>query len=214
MCMLLNLQHASGKKFQDVLEEAFIRLLNVEGELYIGIPPGIVVCVESRLAASVALDTDDLSKLDPKANPASTTFLLSSLTLSTVSNLLNTLDGRCAIVPAANRHLSARALARYYAALVDGSVVPPRHPSVNNENKEGTTDEVDYKSTIFANTTEKIHDAFLGSGDYNNLIFPNGMFGLGFCRLLTTAGFLHGFGHAGSGGSIAYCDINNRLPLL
>ncbi|KAJ0602030.1 putative beta-lactamase/transpeptidase [Helianthus annuus] len=160
MCMLLNLQHASGKKFQDVLEEAFIRPLNVEG-------------VESRLAASVAMDTDDLSKLDPKANPASATFLPSSLTLSTVSNLLNTLDGRCAIVAAANGRLLARAVAHYYAALVDGSVVPPRHPSVTNENKEGTTDEVDYKSTIFANTTEKIHDAFLGSGDYKNLIFPN-----------------------------------------
>ncbi|KAJ0769051.1 putative beta-lactamase/transpeptidase [Helianthus annuus] len=154
------IEHASGKKFQDVLEEAFIRPLNVEG-------------VESRLAASVAMDTDDLSKLDPKANPASATFLPSSLTLSTVSNLLNTLDGRCAIVAAANGRLLARAVAHYYAALVDGSVVPPRHPSVTNENKEGTTDEVDYKSTIFANTTEKIHDAFLGSGDYKNLIFPN-----------------------------------------
>ncbi|KAJ0802290.1 putative beta-lactamase/transpeptidase [Helianthus annuus] len=108
------IEHASGKKFQDVLD--------VEGKLYIGIPPG----VESRLAASVAMDTYDLSKLDPKANPASATFLPSSLTLITVSNLielLNTLDGRCAIVPEANGHLSARAVARYYAALVDGSVV-------------------------------------------------------------------------------------------
>lgn len=34
------MQHASGKKFQDILEEAFVRPLNVEGEFYIGIPPG------------------------------------------------------------------------------------------------------------------------------------------------------------------------------
>lgn len=33
-------QHASGKKFQEILEEAFIRPLKIDGELYIGIPPG------------------------------------------------------------------------------------------------------------------------------------------------------------------------------
>ncbi|OVA19218.1 Beta-lactamase-related [Macleaya cordata] len=34
------IEHASGKKFQEVLEEAIIHPLNIEGELYIGIPPG------------------------------------------------------------------------------------------------------------------------------------------------------------------------------
>jgi aarF domain-containing kinase len=34
-------QHASGKKFQEILEEAIVRPLNIEGELYVGIPPGI-----------------------------------------------------------------------------------------------------------------------------------------------------------------------------
>nr|GFA25747.1 beta-lactamase/transpeptidase-like protein [Tanacetum cinerariifolium] len=33
------IEHASGKKFQDVLDEAFLRPLNIEDELYIGIPP-------------------------------------------------------------------------------------------------------------------------------------------------------------------------------
>lgn len=33
-------QYASGKKFQEILEEAFIHPLNIEGELYVGIPPG------------------------------------------------------------------------------------------------------------------------------------------------------------------------------
>ncbi|KAF5203790.1 Abc1 family protein, partial [Thalictrum thalictroides] len=32
-------EHASGKKFQEVLDEAIVRPLNIEGELYIGIPP-------------------------------------------------------------------------------------------------------------------------------------------------------------------------------
>ncbi|GFS42002.1 hypothetical protein Acr_00g0077590 [Actinidia rufa] len=34
--------HASGKKLQEILEEAFIRPLNIDGELYIGIPPGMI----------------------------------------------------------------------------------------------------------------------------------------------------------------------------
>lgn len=33
-------QHASGKKFQEILKEAIIQPLNIEGELYVGIPPG------------------------------------------------------------------------------------------------------------------------------------------------------------------------------
>lgn len=33
-------QHASGKKIQEILEEALIRPLNIQGELYIGIPAG------------------------------------------------------------------------------------------------------------------------------------------------------------------------------
>ncbi|CAK9185544.1 unnamed protein product [Ilex paraguariensis] len=35
-------QHASGKKFQEILEEAFIHPLQIGGELYVGIPPGMI----------------------------------------------------------------------------------------------------------------------------------------------------------------------------
>ena len=46
-------QHASGMKLQEVLEEAIIQPLNIQGELYIGIPPGILIihhptCWKSR----------------------------------------------------------------------------------------------------------------------------------------------------------------------
>ncbi|KAI4379845.1 hypothetical protein MLD38_006090 [Melastoma candidum] len=57
------IEHASGKKFQEVLEEAFIYPLNIEGELYIGIPAG----VESRLA-TLSVHRDDLSKLSQLSN--------------------------------------------------------------------------------------------------------------------------------------------------
>ncbi|MFS7928377.1 putative carboxylesterase [Helianthus anomalus] len=207
------IEHASGKKLQDILEEAVVRPLDVEGELYIGIPPG----VESRLA-TLTIDKDDLILLDPqheihKSNPSSA-FTPSSCTLSMASSLIplsNTLDARRSIQPASNGHFSARALARYYAALVDGGVVPPRHlPPLESH---PTSDEVDTK--IFTSPKEKIHDAFLGNGDYKDLILQNGAIGigLGFLKLNRTDGSVIGFGNGGLGGSVAYCDINNRFAI-
>nr|GEZ06370.1 putative beta-lactamase/transpeptidase-like protein [Tanacetum cinerariifolium] len=66
------IEHASGMKYQNVLNEAFVCPLNLEGELYIGIPPG----VESRLA-TLTIDTNDLITLGQLAeayrqDPAST----------------------------------------------------------------------------------------------------------------------------------------------
>ena len=46
-----------------------------------------------------------------------------------VPALFNTLNIRRAIIPAANGHISARALARYYAALGAGGAIPPPHSS-------------------------------------------------------------------------------------
>ncbi|KAK9077791.1 hypothetical protein SSX86_006129 [Deinandra increscens subsp. villosa] len=250
------IEHASGKKFQDILEEAFVRPLNVEGELYIGIPPG----VESRLA-TLTLDIPDVIRSLPKPDTTSSrsisTTLPSSFNFERTASLIplfNTLNVRRAILPAANGHVSARALARYYAALVDGGVVPPRHSSsslpplgshphhptfsskkTSNNRKDGrkkdsspstspssdpyvripetedTSDDVDTK--IFTNPKSKIHDAFLGSGDYKDLIFPDGRFGLGFRRVKAADGSVIGFGHSGLGGSNAYCDINNRFAI-
>ncbi|CAM8970193.1 unnamed protein product [Rhodiola kirilowii] len=121
------MEHASGKKFQEILEEAFIRPLNLEGELYVGIPPG----VESRLA-TLTPDMAEISKFLENQNcgvsgpavPEGTVQLATSLPA-----LFNTLNVRRAIIPAANGHCSARALARYYAAMADGGKVPPPHSS-------------------------------------------------------------------------------------
>ncbi|GJS80775.1 beta-lactamase/transpeptidase-like protein [Tanacetum coccineum] len=193
-CIKRIAMHASGKKFQDVLEEAFIRPLNIEGELYIGIPPG----VESRLA-TISLDTNKASRIGkhaerPERKRSGTASipvpsLLTLKLISTFISLSNTLSVRRAILPAFNLHASARALARYYAALVD----------------------VDTK--IFTNTKVKIHDAFLGIGDYKDSILPDGNFRLGFLRIKATDGNVIGFGHSGLGGSTGYCDINNRFAI-
>ncbi|KAJ6819026.1 uncharacterized protein M6B38_405015 [Iris pallida] len=125
------IEHASGKKFQEMLEEAIIRPLNIQGELYIGIPPG----VESRLA-SLALDTDDIEKLmELRSRPEIPDSLKQGNAITEMVKalpaLFNTLNIRRAILPAANGHLSARALARYYATLAAKGVVPPPHSNLS-----------------------------------------------------------------------------------
>ncbi|XP_057477288.1 uncharacterized protein LOC130764990 [Actinidia eriantha] len=282
------IEHASGKKLQEILEEAFIRPLNIDGELYIGIPPG----VESRLA-SLTLDTDDMKKLSGTSNrpdlPSSFQSQDISRLMTTFPVLFNTLNVRRAIIPAANGHCSARALARYYASLADGGVVPPPHSSssrpplgshphcpkfpslkshqhqkggnfrmklvkaancfdtseqiqktigssdgdyrtkassdylkiandnISNSNNPTTTETAVHavdgrnNSKIFSNP--RIHDAFLGTGEYENLVLPSGKFGLGFRKCYATDGSIVGFGHSGMGGSTGYCDIKNRFAI-
>ncbi|CAN0859262.1 Protein ACTIVITY OF BC1 COMPLEX KINASE 8, chloroplastic [Linum grandiflorum] len=122
------IENASRKKFQEVLEEAIIKPLNIDG-------------VESRLA-SLTVDINDLSKLSqvaaasrPNNNLPSTIFQQDRVgqLLATVPALFNLLITRRAIIPAANGHCSARALARYYAALVNhGTVIPPPHSSYSS----------------------------------------------------------------------------------
>ncbi|GAY44527.1 hypothetical protein CUMW_082650 [Citrus unshiu] len=286
------IERASGKKFQEILEEGIIQPLSIDGELYIGIPPG----VESRLA-SLTIDTDDLNKVSGINNRPDLR-LPSSFQPDKISQLaaitpavFNMLNIRRAIIPAANGHCSARALARYYAALADGGVVPPphsrlskpplgSHPHIpkfpshetskkqkgtkkellaalknktnNSEHGHKYTKDLEGGSHIrtasgdtyarlinietsssntsttdsISNTDEpqssnvrkifnnpRIHDAFLGVGDYGDLALPNGRFGLGFKRYNTRDGSYIGFGHSGMGGSTGFCDVNNRFAI-
>ncbi|POO03892.1 Beta-lactamase/transpeptidase-like [Trema orientale] len=250
--------------------------------------------VESRLAA-LTVDTDDLSRLSGISNRTDmpSTFQPGNMaqlatTLPAVFNMLHT---RRAIIPAANGHCSGRALARYYAALVDGGVVPlphssssrlplgshphipkfpplksskkrkacrskepaaasktkqngpgqslnyskdsengdhSRNPSCDSHtmlvgdtsssctNETGTTNSSaatnpQSSGKIFSNP--RIHDEFLGIGDYGNLAKPDGKFGLGFKRYNSKDGSVIGFGHSGMGGSTGYCDVKNRFAI-
>ncbi|XP_044472085.1 uncharacterized protein LOC123200774 isoform X2 [Mangifera indica] len=284
------IKHASGKKFQEILEEAFIQPLNIEGELYVGIPPG----VESQLA-SLTLDTDGLNKLPERSPPPElpSTFQIDKIAqlATTMPVLFNMLNTRRAIIPAANGHCSARALARYYATLVDGGVIPPPHSSLSkpplgshthipkfssqekskeskrkkskeataaSDNKTKTHEQNPQHSKDFKDGSHKrdaggdghtrldkgsssgsmnasvsdsiiiiddnnnagkifknprLHDAFLGVGEYENLALPNGQFGLGFKTNRAQDGSLVGFGHSGMGGSTGFCDIKNRFAI-
>ncbi|GJN39271.1 hypothetical protein PR202_gb28378 [Eleusine coracana subsp. coracana] len=254
------IKHASGKKFQEVLEEAIVHPLQLEGELYVGIPPG----VESRLAA-LTVDTDELQKLSGRTGPEVPSTLLNNVAqmASGIPVLFNTLNVRRVIIPAANGHCSARALARYYAALATGGSIPPPHsanskpllgshmhtpkfPTTPPKKKKCTakkggrstqgvqdaslsdkkgysqlrTSDVDDEaasagagsvSRLFSN--DKIFDAFMGVGEYESMIHPNGKFGLGFRRYNNSSGKLKCFGHSGMGGSTGYCDVEHNFAI-
>ncbi|XP_077238547.1 ABC1 family protein [Tasmannia lanceolata] len=286
------IEHASGKGFQELLEEVIVHPLNIEGELYIGIPPG----VESRLA-TLSLDMVDLKNLPINKNREDLPSTLQSSNISelvtTIPVLFNTLAIRRAIIPAANGHCSARALARYYAALSTGGLVPPPHttsepplgshthipkfPTLETQKKKNNKKEVVTQKKTHNNNTNKlttnhdntdiekgklkrknsddnydnyitvtngcgddyctnnnigssrndkredtvsriftnprIHDAFMGIGNYENLVFPNGKFGLGFQRLSSRDGSLTSFGHSGIGGSTGFCNIKHGFAM-
>ncbi|KAG6770896.1 hypothetical protein POTOM_026595 [Populus tomentosa] len=290
------IEHASGKKFQEILEEAFVRPLNIEGELYVGIPPG----VESRLA-SLTIDEDDFSKLSKIGSLSAlpSTFQPENISqlATTLPALSNTLNIRRAIIPAANGHCSARALARYYAALVDRGLVPPPHSSLSTpplgshphipkfsseitskmqngkkskavgsaskkkengyeqkmkqskdskdngcgresnsygytriavdstsgsssvsntslpDNSSASSNDPRKNNAIWIFNNPRIHDEFMGTGEYSDLVLPNGKFGLGFKRFSSSDGSFSGFGHSGLGGSTGFCDIENRFAI-
>ncbi|KAG0473941.1 hypothetical protein HPP92_015276 [Vanilla planifolia] len=124
------IEHASGKKFKEVLEEAIVYPLKIQGELYVGIPPG----VESRLA-TLSLDSGDLERLAtiqlrPETPDALRQENLFEMVIS-LPVLFNSLNVRRATIPASNGHCSARALARYYAALATGGKIPPLHSTLS-----------------------------------------------------------------------------------
>lgn len=265
------IEQASGKKFQEVLEEAFIHPLDINGELYIGIPPG----VESRLA-SLSLDMQDIQKVVAMDLPRisqeenGTTKLEGAAAfgdiagaISALPALFNMLFIRRAIIPAANGHCSARALARYYAALATGGVIPPRpsssepplgsHPHIpafpsgevknkkksktgkcvrNSRKEEKKTadpkkdnivngsrlhNESENASASLFNKTD-IQEAFLGLGAYEELVLPDGKFGLGFRRFAAKSAVgsqtrKMAFGHSGIGGSTGLCDPNHNFAI-
>lgn len=255
--------------------------------------------MESRLA-TLTVDTDDVRKLSVYSNrpdlPVSFTSNISEL-VTVLPALFNTLNIRRSIIPSANGHCSARALARYYATLADSGILPPPHSTLSkpplgshphipsfpsqktskkqkggkskdvaaasnktniheqntddgsrsskdscynrkarcdnhgrfpqdsgsssentvsdNGHRVGSTENGDDSpksdTKIFSNP--RIHDAFLGVGEYENYGFPSGKFGLGFKSCSSKDGTLLGFGHSGMGGSTGYCDINNKFAI-
>lgn len=90
--------------------------------------------MESRLAA-LTVDTEEVNKLlGMPSNPDLPSTFQPQQIVESAKNLpplFNVLNVRRAIIPAANGHMSARALARYYAALAEGGKIPPPHSSAS-----------------------------------------------------------------------------------
>ncbi|KAG6543289.1 hypothetical protein Mapa_015203 [Marchantia paleacea] len=222
-------EKATGRSFQELLEEYLVGPLHVDGEFYVGIPPG----VESRLA-SLTLDLEDLKaslfklaqtraleSIGQMANGGleerlrkATGIMEGDVTSSfaTLPFLFNTLFVRRAIIPSANGHFSARALARYYAMLATGGDVPglpsseppvgshlhnpakatplsqkkskkAKAPAVNIEQNNKVSSLAEKKPTNRLFSNPQILDAFVGRGQYSNLAFEDTRFGLGFMRM-------------------------------
>lgn len=167
-------------------------------------------------------------------------------TITALPVLFNTLFVRRAIVPAANGHFSARALARYYATLATEGLVPPASsssepalgshphkpfekkldPSLTKGSKKDGAKKADRNAKVVTDieapkvekasksarifSNARIHDAFLGAGEYSKLAYTDEKFGLGFRRITSVEGNsgserVIGFGHSGVGGSTGFC---------
>ena len=166
--------------------------------------------------------------------------------------LFNMLFIRRAVIPAANGHFSARALARYYAVLgasadCDASVYtssskPPlgSHPQIptlqpkdakdvntrcRRKGQKVDKEELSEESTNGDSSSHsakklfkdpKIHNAFLGTEEYDDLAQTAGPFGLGFRRYTLSEGTNNrylAFGHSGIGGCTAFASPEHNFAL-
>ncbi|KAL2517415.1 ABC1 family protein [Abeliophyllum distichum] len=226
------IERASGKKFQEILEEAFIHPLDIEGELYIGIPPG----VESRLA-SLTVDMEDMKKISGIGKRSD---LPSTFQTQEISQMLVPLH-------ATMQHLWMEVQFPLHILLLPNPMSPhiPKFPSHKTSKKQkgskhvqktDSSTGVDYirvpsdiscsssntltrgghgngpkSGKLFSNP--RIHDEFMGVREYENLTLPSGEFGLGFKKSYSNDGDLIGFGHSGMGGSTGYCNIEHRFAI-
>ncbi|KAI3888422.1 hypothetical protein MKW92_009544 [Papaver armeniacum] len=228
------IEHASGMKLQEVLEEKLIHPLNIEGELYIGVPPG----VESRLA-TLTVDLEDLKSLSDIGNrpdlPSSFQLQNLSQLVTALPMLFNSLNIRRAIIPAANGHCSARALARYYATLRTSPAYTQIPYSKKPKKKVTQIREVLFLKSL-TKRTDQTRSSSDGSGSSRkssetskddletttkvDRIFSNPKildaflgFGLGFRRFDSIDGSISSFGHSGIGGSTGFCNNKHNFAI-
>lgn len=103
---------ATGRKIADVVREEIAIPLGVQDEMFIGIPDG----VEDRLASLQTAAPGDALPI-----PSDHDFFKAMPVMRDVS--FNDMRIRKAVLPSANGHFSARALARMYGALAHGGAI-------------------------------------------------------------------------------------------
>ncbi|MDZ7729605.1 MAG: serine hydrolase domain-containing protein [Dehalococcoidia bacterium] len=184
------IEHASGRDFQEVLRTEITEPLGIQDEMFIGIPDGVEDRL-TRLQAAPQNRGQDLG-LPPDHD------FFKAMPLESDVNY-NSMKIRKSILPSANGHFSARALARMYAALaMDGELDGARLVSPGRMAKATklVTDDVDRVLTM---PMRRGGGYFLG-GPVNGVVGVTGP--------RDTA-----FGHSGAGGSTAFADPEVGLSI-
>ncbi|WP_135548178.1 serine hydrolase domain-containing protein [Paenibacillus cymbidii] len=166
----------TGKAFGQLVEEEVCRPLGID-DLYIGIPEE----AEQRVAI---LEQSDLQSASTDFSPDKQPVPPAILPLH---EWMNRTDARRACIPASNGIMTARAVARHYAALLPGGIdgvelLRPesvKRATLPLQLPDGTLPRVSLGYQLFGNGNEH---------------FPV-------------------FGHGGYGGSIAFADPNHRLAV-
>nr|XP_016478916.1 PREDICTED: uncharacterized protein LOC107800283 [Nicotiana tabacum] len=216
------IERASGRRFQELLEEVFVRPLKIDGELYVGIPPGMIsvyflafpnfsCCSCSRYYAALA----EGGKVPPPhyasmptlgSHPHIPKFPSQQTVKKQKSRKKTAASDADGPGPTQNSNSSIENGCGH-----DGKGnVYLRIPD-NNSYNGGDTSSDNRNIKLFHN--QRVHDAFMGVGEYENLTYPNGQFGLGLKRSYSTNGELVGFGHSGMGGSTGFCNIKHKFAI-
>jgi CubicO group peptidase (beta-lactamase class C family) len=102
-------RRVDGRPFSRIVQEEIADRLGVTGELYCGLPDG----EQARVATLTMNPPPPAAGPDPQSIPAR---------VQPLHDWMNQLAARRACVPGANGVMSARAVARHYAALLPGGV--------------------------------------------------------------------------------------------
>jgi CubicO group peptidase (beta-lactamase class C family) len=170
---------ADGRSFSRIMEEEICRPLKIR-DMYVGIPEKI----ESRVA--VLADAGFNSDMPKPGEPAPV-----SAALWPLHEWMNKSAGRRACIPASNGIMSARAIARHYAALVPGGVdgielLSPKRIKIATE-----------RQRLKDNTLFNRGLGYMLGGERGSILGPR-----------STA-----FGHGGYGSSTGFADSKYKFAL-
>ncbi len=170
---------ATGRTFPELIQDEITEPLGIEG-MYLGIPDE----TEARVAR---LEEDGVQSVPPDdAQPQAIPGWMQPL-----HGLMNRPDMRRACLPASNGIMSARAIARHYAALLPGGVdgvelLPPERVRA-------------------ALSWQELDEPAGGISSWLLGYQPLGQFEMG--------GPITMFGHGGYGGAIGFADLEHRLAV-
>jgi len=180
------LRRVDGRPFGQILAEDICRPLGIEDELFIGIPaavePHVAVLEEYYEAGKEPLGIED-----GVARPV-------PAIVEPLTRMMNRSDARRACIPASNGIMTARALARFYAAHAPGGVdgvelLPPRRIAIATQLQwPATTDP--------QSPPPRMSMGYFLGDDANEAM-----------RGTAT------FGHGGYGGSMGFYDPVHRLAV-